>query len=300
MAGAVRTLAAGAISAAATIGARHLLDRLAPGGTEKWIRTNHRGEPISLMEGPAVVVGAAVGAAIAGSSDAAQRSAQAIAALGAGAFGLYDDLEEDTSVRSKGLKGHIGALAQGTVTTGGLKVLGIGVSALVASGLSAKARSKFRLSEVVLDTVVIAGAANLGNLLDLRPGRALKVATATGGANMLMGSPAGAAVIGSSAAAFPEDLAEKGMLGDCGANALGALVGTSFVQSASVPARLTGAAVIVGLTLASEKVSFSKVIAENKVLNRIDMLGRRPVHVESRDLGETGLRDEDGVEGLDS
>ena len=34
---------------------------------------------------------------------------------------------------------------------------------------------------------------------------------------------------------------------------------------------------VVALTAASEKISFTKVIAGNPVLNRIDMLGRRPV-----------------------
>lgn len=276
-----RTLAAGAVGAAVTFGVRRALESTQPGGAEKWTRTNHRGEDISLMEGPAVALGIAVGAACAGSGSSAQRAAQVIASAGAGAFGLYDDLEEDTSIRSKGLKGHMSALANGTLTTGGLKVLGIGGSAFVASALCASARSRFAATDLVLDTVVIAGSANLGNLLDLRPGRALKVASTAGVITLMRGSSVGGAVVGSAAAAFPEDLAERGMLGDCGANALGAAVGTSFVQFANRPARLLGAAVIVGLTLASEKISFSKVIAENKLLNSIDMIGRRPVHVPS-------------------
>jgi hypothetical protein len=39
---------------------------------------------------------------------------------------------------------------------------------------------------------------------------------------------------------------------------------------------LLRAAALVGLTLASEKVSFTKVIAATPPLNALDMLGRRP------------------------
>jgi hypothetical protein len=64
------------------------------------------------------------------------------------------------------------------------------------------------------------------------------------------------------------------MLGDCGANALGAALGVAMVRSLPWPARLAAAASAVGLILASEKVSFSRVIATNPTLNRLDWLGR--------------------------
>jgi hypothetical protein len=44
----------------------------------------------------------------------------------------------------------------------------------------------------------------------------------------------------------------------------------------SRPARLALLAGIAGLTAASEKVSFTKVIARTPALNWLDMLGRRP------------------------
>ena len=37
------------------------MNRRPPGGPKVWARTNHRGEPVTLLEGPAVAVGAIVG-----------------------------------------------------------------------------------------------------------------------------------------------------------------------------------------------------------------------------------------------
>ena len=48
----------------------------------------------------------------------------AVAGLGAAAFGALDDLAGDSG--SKGLRGHLSALASGRVTTGAVKVLGLG------------------------------------------------------------------------------------------------------------------------------------------------------------------------------
>src|SRR5690606_27297930 len=82
-----------------------------PGRAERWTRTNHRGEPISLLEGPAVAAGL-VAATLATGGDARTRGAVALATASAGTFGLVDDLAEDTSTRTKGLRGHLGALAE--------------------------------------------------------------------------------------------------------------------------------------------------------------------------------------------
>src|SRR5699024_484522 len=56
---------------------------------------------------------------------------------------------------------------------------------------------------------VIAGSANLANLFDLRPGRALKVGVLTAVPLILRreGSPAAAVTLGSCLALLPEDLA---------------------------------------------------------------------------------------------
>ena len=74
---------------------------------------------------------------------------------------------------------------------------------------------------------------------------------------------------------LPEDLAERAMLGDCGANALGAMLGAA-AAGLPRPARIALLAGITGLTAASEKVSFTKVIERTPALRWLDALGRRP------------------------
>ncbi|HEY1619606.1 MAG TPA: hypothetical protein VGG25_18430, partial [Streptosporangiaceae bacterium] len=92
------------------------------------------------------------------------------------------------------------------------------------------------------------------------------------------GRAATAAPLAAAAALLNEDLAERAMLGDAGANALGAMLGTAAaVALPGRPARLVTLGIVAGLTAASEKVSFTKVIERTRPLRFVDMLGRRPV-----------------------
>ncbi|MBW8483182.1 hypothetical protein K1Y72_12435 [Actinomadura sp. PM05-2] len=246
-------------------------------GAEVWGRTNHRGEPVTLLEGPAFVLGAAAGGLLAPGPAGRDRAAALLAGGAAGVLGGYDDLIGTAG--SRGFKGHLGALARGEVTTGAVKILGIGATGLAAAavaGSPAPSRAG-RALDVALNGVLIAGGANLMNLFDLRPGRAVKVGLLAGTPLALTGGGAvAAAPLGAAAALLPTDLAERAMLGDTGANALGALLGLAAGRLGRGP-RLAALAGVVGLNAASEFVSFTKVIAGNPVLNRIDMLGRRTV-----------------------
>ncbi len=93
-----------------------------------------------------------------------------------------------------------------------------------------------------------------------------------------MAAPAGAA-----AALLSEDLGERAMLGDAGANALGAMIAVAAAASWSRPARVAALAVVTGLTAASEVVSFTKVIERTPALRRLDLLGRRPAAATAAD-----------------
>ena len=273
------------LAAGAARGAYELLRQRPPGGAARWARTNHRGEPVTLLAGPAVAAGASLAAAATPGLPARARAAMVAAAIGAGGFGGYDDLAGSSSRR--GFRGHLGALVHGEVTTGAVKLGGIG-----ATGLAAGALLGGGPADLLLNAGLIAGSANLVNLFDLRPGRAIKVAAsastllaaapgrpATGNAAPARRPPAAplaAVPLGAALALLDQDLAERAMLGDAGANALGAMLGTAAAASLPRPARIVLLAGIAGLTAASEVVSFTKVIERTPPLRWLDMLGRRP------------------------
>src|SRR5690348_9288729 len=130
-------VAAGACAAGAARLAYSAMSRRPPGGTKTWSRTNHRGEPVTLLEGPAVTAGAIVGVlaqAGLGSGSARSAAAMAVAGAGAAAFGAYDDLAGSGDRR--GFRGHVGALRHGEVTTGTVKLGGIGVTGIVSAALA--------------------------------------------------------------------------------------------------------------------------------------------------------------------
>jgi UDP-GlcNAc:undecaprenyl-phosphate/decaprenyl-phosphate GlcNAc-1-phosphate transferase len=266
---ATATAGAAAVAARATYAA---LRRRPPGGAAIWARTNHRGEAVTLLEGPAVALGTTLASAFAAGLSPRGRAALVAAGAGAAAFGGYDDLAGSGDRR--GFRGHLGALARGEVTTGAVKIGGIGAAGVVAAALAGGSPA-----DVVINAGLTAGGANLLNLFDLRPGRAIKVALA--GAALLAGTgPAAAGAVaapaGAALALLPEDLGERAMLGDAGANALGAVLGAAAAAGLSRPARLAVLTGIMGLTAASEVISFTAVIQRTPALRWLDMLGRRP------------------------
>ena len=274
----------GPVAAVAARAAYAALRRKPPAGEPTWTRTNHRGEPVTLLEGPAVALGAITAQVVAAaaahdperSRDFASPLAVSLAGAGALGFGLLDDLKG--SGKRRGLRGHLGALAHGEITTGTVKLAGLAATGLVAAPPGEGAIDR------VINAGLIAGGANLLNLFDLRPGRAIKVATLSAGliagGSALAGSGAGAravaAPLGAGLALLPEDLGERAMLGDAGANALGAMLGAAAATSLPRKARAALLAGIVALTVASEKISFTKVIQRTPALNWLDMLGRVP------------------------
>ncbi|MGL5827951.1 MAG: hypothetical protein ACRC0L_00085, partial [Angustibacter sp.] len=147
-------------------------------------------------------------------------------------------------------------------------------------------RAALRVGDALLGGAVIAGCANLVNLLDLRPGRALKVVLVAAplvGARSAVGIPAAriaglaaATAAGAGAALLPEDLGEQTMLGDTGANAAGALLGAALVSVLGRRGQLVALGALSALTLASERISFTKVIEATPGLREFDRLGRRP------------------------
>jgi UDP-N-acetylmuramyl pentapeptide phosphotransferase/UDP-N-acetylglucosamine-1-phosphate transferase len=259
---------AGAISAAGVGGAWWWLRQLPPEHSQPWTRSNFRGREVTLLLGPAVAAGSLAG--LVAAAPAPRRTAVAAVAAAA-AVGAYDDRYGDSHAR--GLGGHLQALREGRITTGQVKLAVLVATAAVTSSWEGRTKA-----DIVLDTVLVAGGANLANLLDLRPGRAAKVCALAGTLLARTGDraarPVAAVAAGAALSALPADLREHGMLGDCGAAVLGATLGRALVGRRSRWSRLLAAATVTGATIASERVSFGAVIDAHPVLRRLDRFGR--------------------------
>jgi hypothetical protein len=121
---------------------------------------------------------------------------------------------------------------------------------------------------------VIAGTAHLVNLVDVRPGRAVKVVIAVGGA---VGASA-AAPVAAAAAVLADDLGERTMLGDAGAHALGAALGVAVVAAGAANGRVgpaAYAAALVALAAVGDKVSYSQALWGAPGVRSVDAYGRR-------------------------
>lgn len=212
------------------------------------------------------------------------------------AVGLIDDAYGSRDAR--GFRGHLRALARGVLTTGGLKVIGIGAASLAACWvldgvLGAWSGEGTSAIGVPVAAASVALTANLVNLSDLRPGRAHKLylLIAVAGLALAPIGPLGRAdlgirgipgllslavlVLGPLAATWGPDVSERAMLGDAGANAMGAVAGLLIACSLPLKGLVVWTTVLLAANLASERVSFSALIERNRVLSWIDGLGRR-------------------------
>ena len=186
-------------------------------------------------------------------------------ALGVLALGLVDDTLAATRGRRRapprGWRGHGAATLRGELSTGALKAVGsLGLALLRPhrrprpSGLS---NGRWLLAAGVLVL-----ATNAFNLLDLRPGRAAKAFVLLG-AGLTIGSadvrPLWALGLFAAPAlvAGAYDLRERAMLGDTGANLLGALAGLWLVLTLSGTGQLVALALLLAITLYGEFRSIS-------------------------------------------
>lgn len=239
-----------------------------------FLRPNFRGEGIPSGAGSVVYIGSL--AAITASllflpGEIRQKSILFLFVMsGYTLLGLVDDIWGCGSCR--GLAGHFKSLVEGRPTTGSVKALAGGIMALYASAVSGP------LLLVPLNALVIALSVNMINLLDLRPGRAGKGFLALG---ILMAAAFPlrmemillAAVAGCLLAYLPADLQARAMMGDTGANALGAVIGITAVWIFDIKMKVLYLAVLLLLHVIAEKYSLTGIIASNRVLNYLDMLG---------------------------
>ncbi|WZL75029.1 glycosyl transferase [Clostridiaceae bacterium 35-E11] len=194
-----------------------------------------------------------------------------IGSLGMGLAGLLDDLLGNRNVT--GLKGHFKMILKGRLTTGGFKAVFGGFLAFVISVVISNG-----WINVFMNTLIIALFTNFMNLLDLRPGRALKGFLLSGCVllfipviqvfrDLLFG------LIGAVVAYLPYDLKARSMMGDVGSNILGISLGITCA-SANFPTRVVTLIFLVALHIYTEKYSLTQTIKENKILNFLDEIGR--------------------------
>jgi UDP-N-acetylmuramyl pentapeptide phosphotransferase/UDP-N-acetylglucosamine-1-phosphate transferase len=259
------------------------------------LRPNYRGHLIPTGGGILVVLAvlvveagrAGLGALGVGESTdlTIERSEVLFAVMAFGLLGLIDDLLGDGTRR--GFRGHVRALLRGEITTGFLKLFGGAAVAVVLVATPGFAHGR----RILVDAVLIALAANLGNLLDRAPGRTLKAAAiAYVPLAIVLGDGfVGIAIAPAMGAAFgllPDDLRERLMLGDAGANVVGAILGLGVVLGRGEVTRITALIVLVVANVAAELVSFSSIIERVAPLRWLDRMGQLP---ERRDF-EQGER----------
>jgi hypothetical protein len=248
-------------------------------------RENFRGRQLPTAVGVlvalvAVVVDAATALVVAAGAEpdadaVAGLRLVTVAALGFALLGLLDDL--GGAGESGGFRGHLRALASGRLTTGAIKLFGGAAVGVVVVSV----REPDSLGRLLADGALVALAANLGNLFDRAPGRTTKVAllalavlvVAAGAEPVLAGV---ALVVGAGGGLLSADLGERLMLGDAGANVLGAALGLGVVLACAPGTRTVVLVAVALLNLVSERVSFSRVIAAVPPLRAADRFGRQP------------------------
>jgi UDP-GlcNAc:undecaprenyl-phosphate GlcNAc-1-phosphate transferase len=196
--------------------------------------------------------------------------------LGIAFLGFLDDAlgQGAAAGTPRGWRGHARALREGSLSTGAIKA--IGALALAAYVVSGRGLEDWRY---LADVVLLILATNLGNLLDLRPGRAEKALALLGvglclGAWTLapielLGIFAGPILVGAWLT-----LRERAMLGDTGSNLIGAVAGIWLLTNLGGDARLIALVVVVALTIYGELRSLSATIESVPPLRWLDSLGR--------------------------
>jgi UDP-GlcNAc:undecaprenyl-phosphate/decaprenyl-phosphate GlcNAc-1-phosphate transferase len=196
--------------------------------------------------------------------------------LGIAFLGFLDDSlgRGEAAATPRGWRGHWGALRQGSLSTGAIKA--IGAVALAAYVVSGRGLEDWRY---IADVALLILATNLGNLLDLRPGRAEKGLVLLGAGLCLgawtweplelLGIFVGPVLVGAWLT-----LGERAMLGDTGSNLIGAIAGIWLLTVLGPEARLIALAAVLALTVYGEIRSISATIDSVPPLRWLDSLGR--------------------------
>jgi UDP-GlcNAc:undecaprenyl-phosphate GlcNAc-1-phosphate transferase len=205
--------------------------------------------------------------------------------LGVALLGLIDDL---LAGASRGWRGHGRAVLRGEFSTGALKAVGSLALALYALEYVGYGEG---VGEYVLAVALLVLTTNLFNLLDLRPGRSAKAFLLLGVLLSLVAwngrysDDVGFVllwVVGPIAAPILVvgwyDLRERTMLGDVGANLIGAIAGLWLISAFDTTGQLIALAIVLALTILGEFRSLTTLIERTPLLRQIDSIGRNEPH----------------------
>jgi UDP-GlcNAc:undecaprenyl-phosphate/decaprenyl-phosphate GlcNAc-1-phosphate transferase len=255
------------------------------------VHANYRGRRLPFPFGVLVVIGGALALVpsllIARLAPASlfhpEIASVALYAFGVALLGLIDDTLGEPGERggshgstpsARGWRGHGAAVLRGELSTGALKAAGSLGLALLAMDLLGLSDGRWLLAAAVLVL-----ATNVFNLLDLRPGRALKAFVALG-AGVVIGSGELRALwtvgllAGPALVAGAYDLRERAMLGDTGSNLVGALAGLLLVLTLSGTGQLIALGLLLAITVYGELRSISALVERTPGLRELDSWGR--------------------------
>jgi len=247
------------------------------------LRPNYRGEQLPFPFGIAIVAAALLAlapVAVLQRLDVPavlhpETFAVALYVLGVALLGFIDDMLGDEQAR--GWRGHGQAALSRRLSTGALKAGG-------SMGLALYAMSVLSLSTAhwLLASIVLVLSTNVFNLLDLRPGRAIKAFSLLGLGLTLgtlnvrplwaIGLFAGPALV-----AGVYDVRERAMLGDTGANLIGALAGLWLVFALSPTGQIVAVLLLAAITVYGELRSITSLVEKTPGLRELDSWGR-PSH----------------------
>lgn len=185
--------------------------------------------------------------------------------------GYLDDCLGDNN--NKGLKGHLKGMMKGRLSTGIIKIIfaltmGIILSMIYFSGIG----------NIIFSSLLFCLCVNMINLLDLRPGRAIKgfmfftilVSISSGLHSVWILFP----IISSLVIYIRDELEENCMLGDTGSNLLGGILGLYTLKTALPGAKYTLFAIFLILHIIAEFKSFSEIIESVPILKHMDSFGQ--------------------------
>jgi len=253
----------------------------------RWTALNHRGRrlphPTGLLVAivaPLALAGLALLERLAGTDALPAGALEAGAYVGGvAALGLIDDLAGGGGGGPRGVRAHLVSTARGRPSSGAVKALGTAALALGVVTVPGSDLAGAGAAASIVSVAALTLGPHVFNLLDLRPGRSLK-GLALLGAGLTLGTRdldplrTLAALLGPLLVLLPLDVRERGMLGDTGASAVGAVAGLWLVLTLPPLGQAVAVGALTAIALYGEWRSITALVERNPLLRQLDSLGQ--------------------------